>query len=36
VVDAMESALAKGQLSRFEVRRKPLAVPFDPVGSARS
>ena len=36
VVDAMESALAKGQLSKFEVRRKPRAVLPDPVGSAHS
>jgi putative nucleotidyltransferase with HDIG domain len=36
VVNAMDSALAKGQLSRFELRRKTMAASPDPVGSAHS
>ena len=36
VVDAMDSALAKGQLSKFKARRKTVAVIPDPVASAQS
>jgi HD-GYP domain-containing protein (c-di-GMP phosphodiesterase class II) len=37
VVDAMDSALAKGSLAKFEVRRRAVAAaPPDPVGSAHA